>query len=62
MQAIDIVVHHVSDVVEAPATQEQEVVQGNQQSRGRVIQENYVLNDTAALKKKVRNETSRKEP
>ena len=62
MQAIDIVVHHASDVVEAPATKEQEVVQGNQQSRGRVIQENYVLNDTAALKKKVRNETSRKEP
>ena len=29
--------------------------------RGQVIKKNYVLNDTSALKKKVRNETNRKE-
>ena len=48
-QAIDIVVSAASeDVV-------------NQVKKGRVIQETYVLNDMAALKKKGSNETNRKE-
>ena len=61
MAAIDIVVSGV-DVVEAPALQDGQLV-GNTDptKRGRIIQENYVLNDAAALKKKLLNETNKKE-
>ena len=57
MEAIDIV---VSDVAEASTNVQAGV--DSQVPRGRVIQKNYVLNDTAAMKKKLKNETSKKEP
>ena len=40
----------------------QESVERLETPVGRIIQMNYVLNDAAALKKKLRNETNRKEP
>ena len=56
----------VPEITFSPSEEEQTlpVVQDDQncsKKKGRVIQKNYVLNDTSALKKKVRNETSRKE-
>ena len=60
-QAIDIVVSAASEDVVDLTKQQQETVQGNQVKKWSVIQATYVLNDTAALKKKGRNETNRKE-
>ena len=60
MEAINIIVSP-SDVVEELVTKEQEIVPEDSVKRGRVIQDIYVLNDVAALKKKLRNETDRKE-
>ena len=65
MEAIDIVVTAVGVTDDDPVLmekQQQEVEQVNHLKKGRVIQETYVLNDTAALKKKLRNENSMKEP
>jgi hypothetical protein len=61
MEAIDIVVSASDDVVDLTLQQE-ELVPVNGAKKGRTIQETYVLNDTAALRKKVRNETNRKDP
>ena len=61
MMPIEIVVSGVEDGV-VVSGQKEPVVQVDPQKKGRVIQETYVLNDKAALKKKFSNEASRKEP
>ena len=64
MFPIEIVVPGVEEgAVESveSSKKEPDVVQVDPQKKGRVIQETYVLNDKAALKKKLSNETSRKE-
>ena len=65
LEAIDIVVSTEAVTDDDPVLmekQQQEVEQVNHLKKGRVIQETYILNDTAALKKKVRWENGRKEP
>ena len=57
---IEVVVEAPSEVVEVP-DQDQVVVPSVNPNKGRVVQKNYVLNDSAALQKKLRNETKRKE-
>ena len=50
----------VSPCEDGGTGEEVSVLNGNPK-KGRVIQKNYVLNDTSALKKKIRNESYRKE-
>ena len=61
MSEIDIVVSDM-DGGGAPVFQDAEHQVTAHVNKGRVIQENYVLNDAAALKKKMMNEMDRKEP
>ena len=58
METIEIVVSEV----ENPNMEGNNEVSQNTPKTGKIIQQNYVLNDSAALKKKLRNETKMKEP
>ena len=61
MIPIKIVVSGAEDGIVVSGQKEPVGVQVDPQKKGRVIHETYVLNDKAALKKKLSNETSRKE-
>ena len=62
MSAIDIVVFN-ADVVTYPAAHDETLVLNDDPTkRGMIIQENYILNDAAALRKKLGNETNKKDP
>ena len=58
---VEIVVSGAEDGIVVSGQKEPVGVQVDPQKKGRVIHETYVLNDKAALKKKLSNETSRKE-
>ena len=55
----------VEVVTSSPCIQPEAPVTSHDDSRsrpGKLIQANYILNDTGALKKKLRHETARKDP
>ena len=62
MDAIDIVVSNCDGNVVGINEKEPEIVQSGEVVQGKVVQRNYVLNDTAAMKKKLKNEMNKKEP
>ena len=62
MNTVEVIVTDEKGVVAVPNGEQIEVHANPSANRGAIIQQNYVLNDTAALKKKLRNETKTKEP